>query len=441
MHCIKVMTEATTKYQNIEKKQIKVLIKSIYNPYENEYSYYLFLSPTNVGNEILHLFFKKLCMQFHISVWNNYLSNCQEELELTSAFCIYANRKMDKHHFIIGNKDQCVIDYSSLKRQIVSKMNSAGNFSMLFVTDESGKGLFYSYEDSTEYKLLQELKDCVAQKDNATIDRSMQWNFEQRYKFLNLHRYSLVIENMIKENTIDIDEFIPILDKHDIIDYYTAQKNNLYWAEPQSLFEEDIYPLDLAYMARNHELMFYLIKMKASKFSKGRGVRMDGASMQSDFITFMFENAKDVSELALIMKFMSNHSEQIEKETEIVAKGDTYSSRQCINSFGGENIIRTWYKCTLRLQNIEYLELLLKKYKKQLLGLLNTINPYTGNWLSMEKDLSVIDMDLEINKYIKKNIVPFIKSHEFQHTSYKDCGIWGFDARTGRPIRESDLYV
>ena len=138
---------------------------------------------------------------------------------------------------------------------------------------------------------------------------------------------------------------------------------------------------------------------------------------------------------------MSNHSEQIEKETEIVAKGNTYSSRQCINSFGGENIIRTWYKCTLRLQNIEYLELLLKKYKKQLLGLLNTINPYTGNWLSMEKDLSVIDMDLEINKYIKKNIVPFIKSHEFQHTSYKDCGIWGFDARTGRPIRESDLYV
>ena len=49
-------------------------------------------------------------------------------------------------------------------------------------------------------------------------------------------------------------------------------------------------------------------------------------------------------------------------------------------------------------------------------------------------------MNIEINKYIQENIVPFIQSAQFTHT-YKDNGIWGYDALTGAPIYEKDLYV
>ena len=429
---------------NIEKKQIKVLIKSIYHPCKNEYSYNLFFSPTDVGYEILYLFFQKLCAQFYISVWNTHTFDCQEEIELTSAFCVYANRKILKKHFVIGNKEECVIDYLSLKRQITSQISSLcgltfTGFRCLFIQDESGKELFASSKNlGIEYKLLEGLKNCINSNDGA-LDYSSRWDFKQKYRLLNLYRYSLVVEKMVKENAINVDDFIPILDKNDLVDFYTDKKK-LYWAEPQTLFEEDIYPLNLAYMAGNSELMFYLLKMGASKFSVGRGVRMDGSSMQSDFVVFMLEKAKDTSEFALIMTFINNHSEQIEKETKIVTKGNTHSLRECINSSGGENIIRAWYKCALRLQDIKCLELLLKRYNKQILGLLNNINPYSGNFLSQEKEKPLVDMNIEINKYIQENIVPFIQSAQFTHT-YKDNGIWGYDALTGAPIYEKDLYV
>ena len=85
---------------------------------------------------------------------------------------------------------------------------------------------------------------------------------------------------------------------------------------------------------------------------------------------------------------------------------------------------------------MEQLNYLLNQYGKQLLGLLNIIDPYTGDYPNSSNKQDSVNMELEINKYILEHIVPQIKRNQFSCTTLHDCGIWGFDARTGQPIKE-----
>jgi hypothetical protein len=132
-----------------------------------------------------------------------------------------------------------------------------------------------------------------------------------------------------------------------------------------------------------------------------------------------------------------HYSDIISKELKILTTtGDYgYSSRQMLSS-DGQKLLVSWYKSILRLQSIEQLNYLLNQYGKQLLGLLNIIDPYTGDYPNSSNEQDSVDMELEINKYILEHIVPQIKRNKFSCTTLHDCGIWGFDARTGKPIKE-----
>ena len=454
--------KANENHLEIKHLEIKVLIKSSYNSKNNQYSYDLFLSPHNVSYEILSLSFETLCKQFIITGLNTGLfDNPKEELELTNAFCVYANRIFTKFHYSLGNANECTENLHSLKRKVKSKISSCRYG--IFIRDISRKreSLIPSKEvqPTREYELLMDLRNSIDWKDETLVAGCRQWQFNLKYTFdyvfqpqfnkyliLNRYRYSLVVHSMIKSKQIELDSFVPILCKYDIVDYSIAESNDdflkLFWAEPSSLFEKDAYPLDIALSGKNAELLFSLLKMGASKFSDKIRFATTRTST-SEMVIFMFESAQNYDEFEIILNFMHNNSNYIDNQTRIVTESSTngYSSREKIFSKTGEDIIKSWYRCALRLQNIECLDILLDKYRRQLLGLLYKINPYTGKPLSWEKEKPTINMELEINKYVQKYVVPYIKMNQFRSVSYKDYGIWGFDAQTGRPIYESELYV
>ena len=280
-----------------------------------------------------------------------------------------------------------------------------------------------THPKTKEHSLLQDFIN--AKGDDRQLKREI----------LNFYRYSLTIHKIIEAKHLRANQLVPLLEYDMFVSSYTYTKKELYWERPSDILKKDIYPLNLAYLARNTEMIFMLLRKNGYKFS------LDSNPYNNELISllcFCFDNASDIDQMNDIIGIMWFHySDIISKELKILTIiGDYgYSSRQTLSS-DGQKLLVSWYKCILRLQSIEQFNYLLNQYGKQLLGLLNIIDPYTGDYPNSSNEQDSVDMELEINKYILEHIVPQIKRNKFSCTTLHDCGIWGFDARTGKPIKE-----
>ena len=87
----------------MEKKQIKVLIKSITQ--SENYIYGLYVSSNCAENILLSVSFNSLCERFALTGWNGWASSLPEN-ELTVAFCILANRAIPDYSFVVATKEE-----------------------------------------------------------------------------------------------------------------------------------------------------------------------------------------------------------------------------------------------------------------------------------------------------------------------------------------------
>lgn len=397
------------------KKQIKVLIKSIVQ--RENYIYGLYVSPNCAENILLSVSFGSLCKRFNLYGWNGYGPSLPE-IELTVAFCILANRDIADFSFVPGCSEECKISMNDLKRLISSELLEGTDCKHLYIDNAES-----IHPKTKEHSLLLEFINA------ESYDR------ERKRQTLNFYRYSLAIHKIIEANNLHANQLVPILEYGMFVSNCTYTKKELFWESPSDFFEKDMYPLNLAYLARNAEMIFMLLKKNGYKFS------LEPNPYSNELISllcFCFDNASDIEELNDVTGLIERHySDVISKEMKILTiPGDYgYSSRQMLSS-DGQKLLISWYKCILRLQSIQELNSLLNQYGKQLLGLLNIIDPYTGNYPDSGNNQDSVDTELEINKYILEHIAPQIKRNNFSCRTLHDCGIWGFDARTGHPIKE-----
>ena len=399
----------------MEKKQIKVLIKSITQ--SENYIYGLYVSSNCAENILLSVSFNSLCERFALTGWNGWASSLPEN-ELTVAFCILANRAIPDYSFVPSNSDECTTPLGDIRRQISHKLLEGLHCQYLYIDNAES-----THPKTKEHSLLQDFINAKG------YDRQL------KREILNFYRYSLTIHKIIEAKNLRANQLVPLLEYDMFVSSYTYTKKELYWERPSDIFKKDIYPLNLAYLARNTEMIFMLLRKNGYKFS------LDSNPYSNELISllcFCFDNASDIDQMNDIIGIMWFHySDIISKELKILTTtGDYgYSSRQMLSS-DGQKLLVSWYKSILRLQSIEQLNYLLNHYGKQLLGLLNIIDPYTGDYPNSSNEQDSVDMESEINKYILEHIVPQIKRNKFSCTTLHDCGIWGFDARTGKPIKE-----
>ena len=365
---------------------------------------------------------------------NPYIHNDIEN-ELTIAFCVLANRIIPDYYFVPGDFSECNKDYLSLKHQQTKKIIGDKYFHLLFIDNLSEKSLLYNkFHLSKEIELLNQILTTNEKQDD--------YHIQYLKSFLNQYRYSLIIHEIIKDGVIDENEKLPILELQHLKISHIYKKHELHWIEPYALFNKDLYPLDLAFMAKNTEMLFWLIQKGVIKFTASQ--KSNPTIDVLKILSFLFDNAKAKEELYNIqLNFVDKFFYDIEKEIEIITETSDrgYSSRQKIKTDEGKEYIISWYRSALRLQNMEHLQTVTTLYMKQLFGILNYYNPYTATSLTQEIDIPYINMNSEINQYIKTKIEPCIKRFKFKSTSHIDMGIWGFDARTGRPIYKKNLEI
>lgn len=437
---------------------IKVLIKSVYYSETEEFRYKLYLCPDNTENIIFRKHLALIANKFDVYMSSNYGGVETVEPELTQAFCILANRMMKDCRFTMGNERECNVDFET-QRHVISKNiigKDTNDLSYLYIKNmEEEMYSPYSKEKTKEHHLLMELHKSIDWEDKQKVFEHGRWissadeytrNTEQykRYRKLNLYRYSLAIHTLVTKGQVNMNEPIPVLDLQYIVNNSIAEWGEawkkLFWAHPATLIDKDIYPLDLAEIAGNEEMMFDLLNKGAERISIIKESCFKNAACSKLF--FMFNQARNTAELSLVYDFLGRYRDEIDQETLMTVKTslNQNSPYVTINSGDGRSVIESWYRCALRLQDTGCVEKLFTEYRTQLLYILNYISPFTGESRNAENVKKKI-LNRDFNEYITFEILPHIKDVQHKILSPKDYGIWGFDARTGNPIHERDLYI
>lgn len=409
---------------------IKILIKSEY--INGFFNYYLMLEKKQIIWELYHYkihdIYKRIigCSMDSRRYYNDIDEDFEltTEYELSGSFCILANRAYNYQLFEIGNSDECIYPFE----------NSLDLFS------ESKIPMFYPSQyfksNSVEEQYICDLKSMCTQfnirewcnvKDTKMLSaNNAAYNL---YAKLNLYRYSKFIEYLIEKNTIELDSYIPIVNGYEIfkLNKFFNADDIYFCSNTISFFSCDIYPLDLAVQSCNYSLLKSLLLKGATKYIANRNVEID-------FISLILNSAKSNDDIELAESFILN-SKFITPLFDIKKQdyGDGYSWREYLDS-DGEKILLLLYSSFIRIGDIEHLKILIEKYPKQIFCCLKNKNLYNAKVIGYgsEKEIEVLP---EMANFIETIVAPQIDNYEFASQSYKDYGIWGFDARTGRPIK------
>lgn len=368
--------------------------------------------------------FSGFVKKFNLIDEPNYAGNVKldEEKELTTLFCDMLNAEIEEKYFTIGSADECVYSY------VQAQYNTRNRIEELLKKE-------VSQSDETSTRLEKEINELKSSLDYPISDifdhKSNGYKaIEEIKKIERKHRlyiYSKYVDYLLENKMIECNHPLPLIFNSTIETIginYSYYGNNFV----------DLYPINLAIESENLMLLKKIINYGGYKFSYN-----DHCSVNriTTIILFILKYSKTEEDISYIYKFFDLYPKDYEWIFKTNVSQSLYGPNAEYISGDGNSILIEAYKAALRINSISALRTLLSKQRhwlmKRLLQCADICNPKTY----------VNEEDFVLNE----EMMSFIKEHIGRHLHrYRDYdphehGIWGYDARTGRPIKESDLYV
>lgn len=405
---------------------IKILIKS-FQYKDNKWDYLLFLNSDEIQWDLYTFAFKNI---YYKALKKNTLYSFNEEhynvdIEMSTCFCLLMNRALHKCKFEVGTPDECLYQYKGFKYYYKD-----------FVPLVSPKA--WNSSNSKEcIEMMKKLEGCV---DEYKLENweilSRDYDSEDLFNvslMFNRFRYSIFIEHLIDKHGLDIDSYVPMINgSYHIYGVFDSGAYK-YPDSLEVLYDSDLYPLDIAYLSRNDSLLKKLIQKKAKSHATAvDDVLINGKS--TNLISHMLDiaNSKEDIEFAISLFF-----DNVINYNPFHMVNDNYCS---INDTS-RKVLESWYASVVRLGDIEQLNSLISQYPEQIFKMLKYVNPYTAKYNDNNIQEEISRISQFMIDYINEKVIPYINQYNLKQTNYKEDGIWGYDACTGKPIRENDLYI
>ena len=358
----------------------------------NSSCYKVLFNDTSIDWNVFSFGIRNLINFFQSNKWpyNCKRENYKFESNISHAFCEIANNLIGENIFVVGNLDECVVEYQSLL---------AKHCHVVFPNNIDRKIFFSSKPDADRY-----LNNSYA--------------LESAYRELEptKENYALFINWLLEQDLLDVNGLTPIITDIDLPMIYGGHN----WAKFAYEVKEDSLILNFASTLLSTDLFVKLLDKGATKFQCIDG-NFKGDSNFIRILIELYKGCDTIYKYDLIRKFEKIYPHKLKE----------YLSANCYHEYN-----RYRYRALLRLNDKTRLLEFIDYFNPRLFIDLSSLNLYNGEHETSNADFLPVSND--IKNLISERIMPAI-TRALNSSNTTSNSIWGYNAITGAPITNDKL--